>query len=278
MSTRSPTDTLHCKTCHRPLATLSPTTGAMQPLPCTTDPPTTCTACPSFAPLFTAYEAAKQGFAALQHRRDDFGPRVAARDAVHGAQLALGNFVVEVGRWGGEEEGEEEEEEGEGKEGKDKHDAHVLDTHLKPKRPLSLSPSLSPPSAPGLQPGKRQRQRPRGHKRRISFDPSALDDAAAAAAAPRRTDAAFSRTSAGYAPGRWAAPPGSTWLDTSGSGTTVVKFTGVAKRGARWVATREGVRLDEEWELGRGEEGGEEGGEGEGEGEGVKEYVTRDVT
>ena len=122
-----------------------------------------------------------------------------------------------------------------------------------PKRPLSPKPS------PGLsQPAKRLRLS-NSRTRCIRFDSSVVFYDVESDSS--RQTSHFNRRSFFYSRGRWAAPEGSQWLDTSGSHKTLVEFTGWIRSMGQWVPTLRSLRMDEKWEAKK--EKNDEGGSNE---------------
>lgn len=313
----SPANTHDCKLCGRTMAVIS-ADGELLPQD---EMDSGCDLCHDFLFYITELRGWEEKFEQVEHRREDFGVRMRRLGEVRRGKVLLGNFLLRVGRWNGEKgdfrgeiealrrqregegEGEEEEElsdeedeesddlsDNKANDLPDKHPdgaAKKLPTHPAPSHPPPTPPTLKRSPSPSSSPGPRKlSKRPRlsdTRTRRISFDSSVVFRDVDSQS--HREDAAFSRGSSEYSPGRWAAPEGSQWLDTSGFGTTIAKFTGAMKRGERWVATREGVALDEEWDGGKEsdaeveaeeaeeekEDEEEEGDEGEGESEGESE-------
>lgn len=256
---------LTCKACTRTLATIS-TDGELQPHGALDEG---CALCKDMFQHCSEYEEVKGYFKELEHRRDDYGPRQLALEVVHQAQMNLGNFIQRVALWG-DEDGEETEglageqhageQEEEVQQAQDQPTTPSADTH--PALPIPQSRSKHPRTPHSSPPRKRtKRARLSERNRRVSFDPSVVFRDGESP--DRRVDAEFSRNSEGYAPGRWAAPEGSEWLDTSGNTLRETQFFGVQKRGGSWVATKLGMEMDEEWErAGREEEDDHEAKEG----------------
>jgi hypothetical protein len=251
------TETLTCKACGRTLASIS-TEGDLRPHGALAEG---CALCKDMMMHCNEYEEVKGYFKELEHRRDDYRPRQLALEVVHQAQMHLGNFIHEVVAQGTSDDEApgvlSEPQPGE-----------QIETETPPVEVADAPPrrrkrSLSPQSLPGA---RKRTKRPRLSElaRRVTFDPSVVFRDAEAV--EKRVDAEFSRNSDGYSPGRYAAPEGSEWLDTSGSSLKETQFFGVQKRGKKWVPTKEGLEMDEEWEsagqagdIAGGETGGSEG-------------------
>ncbi|KAF2440373.1 hypothetical protein P171DRAFT_489090 [Karstenula rhodostoma CBS 690.94] len=245
-------DTLTCKACSRTLATIS-AEGNLQPHGELNEG---CALCKDMVMYCNEYEEVKGYFKELEHRRDDYRPRQLALEVVHEAQMNLGNFIQSVAAWESSSSSDEAPAVLSGEQPGEQTATPSADAaDAQPRRKRSLSPQSSPPRKRA----KRLRFSERG--RRVSFDPSVVFRDAEAQ--ETRVDAEFSRNSEGYSPGRYAAPEGSEWLDTSGSSLRETQFLGVQKRGRKWVPTKEGREMDEEWEM-AGKEGGEEEEESEG--------------
>lgn len=237
-------DVLTCKACGRTLATIS-TNGDLVPHG---ELDEGCDLCKDMRLHYNEYEEVKVYFKELEHRRENYRPRQLALEVVHEAQMNLGNFIQSVTAWESPGEAEENapdnEKQPEARENLPPPEA----THTPPHR---RKRSLSPQSSPGPRLSERSR--------RVSFEPSVVFRDAEAE--ETRDYAVFSRNSEGYSPGRYAAPVGSAWLDTSGHGTSDTKFFGIWKKGGKWKPTKEGLELDQEWEdLRNAEDGGGEGG------------------
>jgi hypothetical protein len=229
------TETLTCKACGRTLASIS-TEGELRPHGTLDEG---CTLCKDMVMHCNEYEEVKGYFKGLEHRRDNYRPRQLALEIVHQAQMYLGNFIHE-GTSDDEAPGVLSEPQ----------PGEQVETETPPLAAADAPPrhrkrSLSPLSSAG--PRKRTK-RPRLSElaRRVTFDASVVFRDAEAV--EKRVDAEFSRNSEGYSPGRYTAPHGTEWLDTSGSSLKETQFFGVQKRGKKWVPTKEGLEMDEEWE------------------------------
>ncbi|KAF1974269.1 hypothetical protein BU23DRAFT_598341 [Bimuria novae-zelandiae CBS 107.79] len=248
-------NTLDCKECGRVMAIISAegdteVQGSLKE---------GCELCQDFFEHYHTYEGVKGKFSKVQDRRDTYGPRQEALDAVHLAQMKLGNFIQSVVDWDepdeeadGDEVNGDNNDHGEQDE-QQQPEAHAEELSISGNQEAEVAPqprrrksSLSPQFSPGPRKRARRSRLSDGRNRRISFDPSVVFRDAESTS--HRVDAEFSRKSSGYWPGRWAPPEGSEWLDTSGYSTTIVRFTGLTKRGQKWVSTKEGLVLDEEWE------------------------------
>lgn len=235
-------NTLTCKTCNRTLATIS-AEGDLQPQG---ELDEGCELCKDMAMHCNEYEEVKGYFRELQHRRNDFRPRQLALEIMHEAQMNLGNFIQSVAAWG-----DSDSDEASGVAAGDQQTAEQTallgePAEAQPRHKRSLSPQSSPPRK------RTKRLRLSERERRVSFDPSVVFRDAEAV--EKRVDAEFSRNSEGYSPGRYAAPAGTEWLDTSGNSLRETQFFGMQKRGKKWVPTKEGLEMDDEWEM-SGEEG-----------------------
>lgn len=283
----TPLDTLDCKACGRTMAIISPE-GDRQPQG---ELDEGCGLCKHFFFYFQEYEKAKELFEELETRRDNFQPRVDRLGWMHTMQMLLGNYIQTVTVWDNPDEEEagidfgdeieqlrleredfpesdnssaglpegpsaeaaQEQTEGpEGQTGDPKQSPARDDTVDPPPQSRKRSLSLQLQSSPGPRMLAKRPRLSHDRNRRISFDSSVVFRDVESEA--RRADEEFSRSSDIYSPGRWAAPEGSEWLDTSGHGTTIAKFTGVNKRGSKWVPNKEGLEMDEEWESARVEE------------------------
>ncbi|KAL5443989.1 hypothetical protein PMIN07_000224 [Paraphaeosphaeria minitans] len=255
-------DTLTCKACGRTLATIS-ADGELQPHGALREG---CALCMDMVMHCREYDEVKGYFGELAHRRDDYRPRQLALEVVHEAQMKLGNFIQAVAEWGDEGEDEDEDEPFEGVgslEQEQTETATATATATAEAEPANAQPRHKRPLSPASSPPRKRAKRSRlsERQRRVGFDPSVVFRDAEAA--EKRVDAEFSRNSEGYSPGRYAAPEGSEWLDTSGNSLRETQFFGVQKRGQKWVPTKEGIGMDEEWERGGGEAGVEHGEEKE---------------
>ncbi|KAL1611796.1 hypothetical protein SLS60_000016 [Paraconiothyrium brasiliense] len=234
-------DILTCKACSRTLATIS-AEGDLIPRG---ELDEGCDLCKDMVMNYNEYKHVHGMFKELETRRDNYGPRQLALEAVHDAQLKWGNFIQSVAAWDHSENEQESlhEEQAEEQPGERTDAAPVEDATAQPRRHKR---SVSPQSSPGP---RRIAKRPRlsGRSRRVSFDPSVVFRDAEAQ--EKRVDAQFSRNSDWYSPGRYAAPEGKELLDTSGSSMTETKFFGVQKRGKGWVPTKDGLEMDAEWEA-----------------------------
>ncbi|KAJ4357564.1 uncharacterized protein N0V89_002140 [Didymosphaeria variabile] len=259
-------DTLTCKACSRTLATIS-AEGDLIPHGKLDEG---CTLCKDMVMHYNEYKHVQGLFKELETRRDNYGPRQLALEAVHEAQMKWGNFIQSVAAWDHSESEEEglPEEQAEEQPEKQTHAETAEDANAQPPH---RKRSLSPQSSPG--PRKLKRPRLSGHSRRVSFDPSVVFRDAEAR--EKRIDAEFSRNSDGYWPGRYAAPEGRELLDTSGSSMTETKFFGVQKRGKGWVPTKEGLEMDAEWETDGRDEDAPVAREGES--DGVAKTETKEI-
>ncbi|OAG10564.1 uncharacterized protein CC84DRAFT_1256381 [Paraphaeosphaeria sporulosa] len=250
-------DTLTCKACRRTLATIT-ADGELRPHGALDEG---CALCKDMVKHCNEYEEVKGYFKELEHRRDDYRPRQLALEVVHEAQMNLGNFIQAVAAWGDSGDGHDDEDEACGGSAGEQHNrvqeqeqTATPPADAQPHRKRILSPASSPPRKHAKRPRLSERQR------RVSFDPSVVFRDAEAAS--KRVDAEFSRNSEGYSRGRYTAPEGTEWLDTSGNSLRETQFFGVQKRGRKWVPTKEGMEMDEEWEMGSGEGHAEEEGSG----------------
>ena len=304
-ASKTPLDTLDCKACGRTMAIISPE-GDREPQG-TLDQG--CGLCKHFVFYFQEYEKAKDLFQEFASRRDNYQPRVDRLAWMHQMQMLLGNYIQTVTEWDNPDEqdgmqvdfGDEieklrlqreafpESEEESGGElddlsvGSPREESALFEGQkdalaessgagaATEASPRSRKRSLSLQSSPGPRVFVKRPRLSHDRDRRISFDSSVVFRDSESK--ERRVDAEFSRSSSEYSPGRWAAPEGSEWLDTSGHGTTIAKFTGVNRRGQKWVPNKEGVQKDEEWDAVQADGGatGHEKGDGGGGGGGSSE-------
>jgi hypothetical protein len=232
-------ESVKCKSCARVLATVS-ATGLVP----TASPDTShagCSTCQQFDTLYDAIRTADTEWAVLENKRDSISKSF-ARDSHKKAHMEFDNWLMTVEAPGPSRDAQNVYQ----KEGDivEDHERQTPGT----KRRRSHSPTIqqsadASDSAPHEQQAIALSLRPspkRSHsaapltgRKRLKFSDSVeFHDS-------YRSSEQYHRPSETYARGRNAPPEGSEYMDTSGSGLTFLKFTGMKKVGAKWVELSE---------------------------------------
>lgn len=237
-------DSVKCKSCARVLAVVS-ATGLIP----TTSPDTShagCSTCQQFGLLYDAIRAADSEWAVLENKRDSISKSF-ARDNHKKAHMEFDNWLMTV-----EAPGPPRDAQNGQPENKDLGEGDFINDSKQdvadPKRRRSHSPTTQ-------RPGESSDRAPHGQQGvSLSLRPSPKRSHSSSASLARkrlkfsdsvefhdnyRSSEKYHRPSETYARGRNAPPEGSEYMDTSGSGLTFLKFTGMKKVGAKWVELSE---------------------------------------
>lgn len=193
----------------------------------TREPGQECDTCSPFERLLVTMKAADQLWERLEGRRKDYGPRQTALTQVHEAHRNFGNFIGTVDQVDvmAEEPASQESPTAESsqtashkEEPSSTQDPSQSEVPHGKKRRLSSSSNTSP------------RSPKRAKAKKVDFDPSTNfhED-------EQRKLRFFLRGAHVYDPGRYAAPEGIEYLDTSGYTQDFKAFWEVYWNGHRWV-------------------------------------------
>jgi hypothetical protein len=237
-------ESVKCKSCARVLAVVSET--GLTPTTSPDTPHAGCSTCQQFDSLYDAIRAADADWAVFENKRDSITKSFARENHMR-AHMEFDNWLMTVEAPGSPRDGQDAQ-----LENKDSNDGDNTnqDEEQIPgtKRRRSHSPTTQRfGDTSGLAPHERQ-----GIP--LSLRPSPKRSRSAAASTGRkrlkfsdsvqfyddyRSSEQFHRPSETYVRGRNAPPEGSEYMDTSGSGLTFLKFTGMKKVGAKWVELSE---------------------------------------
>ncbi|RYN16123.1 hypothetical protein AA0115_g12536 [Alternaria tenuissima] len=240
-------ESVKCKSCARVLAAVSET--GLTPTTSPDTPHAGCSTCQQFDSLYDAIRAADADWAVFENKRDSITKSFARENHMR-AHMDFDNWLMTVEAPGSPRDGQDAQLEN--KDSNDGDNANQDEEQIPgTKRRRSHSPTTQRfGDTSGLAPHERQ-----GIP--LSLRPSPKRSRSAAASTGRkrlkfsdsvqfyddyRSSEQFHRPSETYVRGRNAPPEGSEYMDTSGSGLTFLKFTGMKKVGAKWVELNQNER------------------------------------
>ncbi|KAG9189812.1 hypothetical protein G6011_06680 [Alternaria panax] len=233
-------DSVKCRSCARVLAVVSAI--GLTPTTSPDTSPAGCSTCQQFNSLYDAIQAANTDWAVLQNKRDSITKSFARENHMR-AHMEFDNWLMTVEAPRSPRDGLDEQPKG--KDPKDGNNSSEDEEQMSAtKRRRSHSPTTQRPGDKSDLPPHEQQ----GISLSLRTSPKRSRSAAALAGRKRlkfsdsvqfhddyRSSEQFHRPSETYVRGRNAPPEGSEYMDTSGSGLTFLKFTGMKKVGAKWV-------------------------------------------
>jgi hypothetical protein len=242
-------DAIYCKSCARVLATVSPT-GLT---PATSPDAMGCGTCQRYSALYSDVQAADADWAAQANKRDSLSKH-SAREKHKKVHMEFDNWLmtVEVLATSKNKEiensrhitiveeqgsvgGDEQQQQGIKRRRSHSPTTQQFGSTNKQDGSSSFSPHQHQVSPLSLRPSQKRSRSTTSlpERKRLKFaDKVEFHD-------NYRNSGDYHRPSETYVRGRNAAPEGSEYMDTSGSGQTFLKFTGVRKVGAKWVEISE---------------------------------------
>lgn len=181
-----------------------------------------CDKCRPFQEIFDEVQAANAEYELLYKRRDTYRPKIDALSNRTRARIALENFLIEIDGWISKA-GKPVSTQHEDVEAAEDCQQQPIAEGSKPD--LSL-PAVCLPSPPGRL-SQNQKSYPTQKHLRFSKSVEFRDQ--------YRTSNQYARSGETYVPGRYAAPDGQKYVDTSGHSQSFLKFTGYRRVGNQWI-------------------------------------------
>ncbi|KAJ4373944.1 hypothetical protein N0V83_002683 [Neocucurbitaria cava] len=241
---------IKCKSCERILATISPD-GLV---PAEGPDALGCDTCQQFSALFNAMRAADEEYAPLDKKGDRHRGKQDAVEKVKKTHMDFDNWLISV-EAPVQQDAEQQDDSNADGQGEDEVLKDEVEEQQRSKRARSYSPTTHPIGGDDPHNGAQENEHPQQQQQTllIPHRPSPKRSRSTASLPERkrlkfsdsvkfrddyRSYLSLSRSNEDYVPGRYAPPDGG-YLDTSGSGQTFLKFTGLKKVRGTWVEVKE---------------------------------------
>lgn len=246
----APPRPIKCKSCERILATISPD-GLV---PAEGPDALGCDTCQQFSALFNAMRAADEEYAPLDKKGDRYRGKQVAVEKVKKTHMDFDNWLISV-EAPVEQNAEQQDDGNADGQGEDEVPKDEVEEQQRSKRARSYSPTTHQIGGDDTHNEAQENELPQQQQQTLSIPhrPSPKRSRSTASLPERkrlkfsdsvefrddyRSYLSLSRSNEDYVPGRYAPPDGG-YLDTSGSGQSFLKFTGLKKVRGAWVEVKE---------------------------------------